>query len=380
MKNVSSVTEKLFLNLIHPDTEKLEIQALLSDEIDWKDFQEKTYAHRIAPLVYSNLKQLDLLNFVPKPVIRALEMSLVYTSRANIMMGEELKKILCVFNERGISCIVLKGHAFIETIYHKNPAVRPLRDIDLLLKKNEVKEAGLVLKQMGYQFYNRSMGEHLYRESHFHLPFQKRVKDNCFHVELHWHLIAPDIPVNLNMDDFRQRAVEIDFFGTKADVLHPEDALIYLIWHSSLNGFNELLSLADFLYLIKYHNPSWGKMISRIRDSQLDIPLYWMSYITYRLSNFNLMSTLDIDPISKIFTKIFFNNKNILEQFINFDWTLHPLLLIFMFKNKRYGTKRIFKNLPPFPRNLKVIGHYIYSFFWIWYRYVQEKRQRIWRR
>ena len=374
MKDASNITEKLMLSLINPSAKKEEIRALLSDEIDWKDFQEKSYAHRIAPLVYYNLKKLELLTIVPKPVIRAIEMSFVYTSRANIMLGEELKEILCMFKKRGLSCIVLKGHAFIETIYHENPGIRPLKDIDLLLKKDDVKEASTVLNENGYELYSEYRPEAYYWESHFHLPFEKKGKNTTFHVEIHWHLLPPYIPVDLEVENFWQRAVEIDFLGTKTNVLHSEDALIYLIWHTSRNGFDELLSLADLLYLIEYHNFSWDRIISRVKDAQLDIPLYWTSYITSRLFNSNLMPTAEIDPLSKIVTKAFFTNKNIFGQFIVSDWPLHSLLQIFMFKNKRYGMKRIFNHLPPFPKGLKVMGHYIYSFMRIWLRYVQARR------
>ena len=73
MKGASTATEKLMLCLINPGTKKGEIETLLSGEIDWKDFQEKSYAHRIVPLIYYNLKKLDLLFSVPEPVIHTLE-------------------------------------------------------------------------------------------------------------------------------------------------------------------------------------------------------------------------------------------------------------------------------------------------------------------
>ncbi|MCK5010717.1 MAG: nucleotidyltransferase family protein, partial [Deltaproteobacteria bacterium] len=229
------------LCLINPGAKKGEIDSLLSGEINWKDFQEKSYAHRIAPLIYYNLKKLDLLFFVPKPVIHTLERTYVYTLKTNIMFGEELKDILGKFHERGIPCIILKGLAFIETIYHENPGVRPLKDMDLLLRKEDVNEASRILKEMGYQFYGGCHTEAYYWQSHFHLPFEKRGKSAHFRVEIHWQLLPFHIPVNLDIEGFRHRAVEIDYFGARANTLHPEDALIYLIWHTSLNGFNELL-------------------------------------------------------------------------------------------------------------------------------------------
>lgn len=372
MRDASTATEKLMLCLINPGTKKGEIEALLSDKIDWKDFQEKSYAHRIAPLIYYNLKKLDLLFFVPEPVIHTLKRTYVYTLKTNIMFGKELKDILGKFHERGISCIILKGLAFIETIYHENPGVRPMKDIDLLLRKEDVNEASRILKEMGYQFYKGYHTEAYYRQSHFHLPFQKRGKSAHFHVEIHWQLLPSHIPVDLDVEGFRHRAVEINFLGAKADTFHPEDALIYLIWHTSLNGFNELLSLADLLYLIKYHSPSWDKLIKQVQNAHLAIPLYWTSYITSKLLKLNVVPSPDIDPVSRTFTRVFFTDKNIMEQFILSDWPLVNLTRVFMYRNKFYGMKRIFDSLPPFPRGLRVVVHYVYSFMRIWLRYVHQ--------
>ncbi|MBW2647483.1 MAG: nucleotidyltransferase family protein [Deltaproteobacteria bacterium] len=373
MKGPSTATENLMLCLINPGAKKGEIETLLADEIDWKDFQEKSYAHRIAPLIYYNLKKLDLLFVVPKTVIHTLERTYVYTLKTNIMFGEELKGILANFHDRGISCIILKGLAFIETIYHENPGVRPLKDMDLLLRKEDVKKAGLVLKEMGYQLYEGYRPEAFYWESHFHLPFQKRGKSTHFHVEIHWHLLEPGIPVSLDVKSFWHRAVETVFLGAKANTLHPEDALIYLIWHTSLNGFDELLSFADLLYLIKYHSPSRNEVIKQMKDAHLTIPLYWGSYITSELFNLDLVPTPRIDPLSKIFGKVFFTKKNMMEQFVRSDWPILPLVHLFMFENKLYGVKNIFDRVPPFPGGLKVMVHYVCCFMRIWLRYVQAR-------
>lgn len=372
MNNIST-THRLILSVINPDTHKREIKALLSQKIDWRDFLKKSYAHRIAPLIYYNLKKLDLLSFIPKPTVNGLEAAYIYTSRVNMVFAEELKHILNAFQKEGISCIILKGMAFVETIYQQNPGIRPLKDIDLLLRKEDVKEASLVLKHMGYQFYDRYRSEPFYWQSHFHLPFEKKEKRGNFHLEIHWDLLEPDLPVSLDVKGFWQRAVEIDFWGIKAKTLHPDDALTYLIWHTAKDGFYELLGLADLLYLIKYHRPCWDKIIRQIEDGHLVIPLYWTSYIIARLFNLNLVPVPKIDPVSKTFTKIFFTKKNIMEQFILSDWTILHLVHLFMFENRVYGLRNIINRVSPFPTGLKTMGHFIYSSIHIGLRYIQTK-------
>jgi len=339
MRRTLTVTEKLLLSLINPCAEKREIEALLSDAIDWRYFQEKSYAHRIAPLIYYNLKSLGFLPLAPKQTIKILEKAYIQTSRVNMLLGQELKGILDAFGKRGIFCIILKGLAFTETVYRRNPALRPARDIDLLLRKDDVKKAGLVLEEMGYQFNEEYQTEAFFRESHFHLPFEKKGESINFIVELHWHLVRPDLPVNLDVERFWQRVVEIDFWGAKAGTLHPEDALIYLIWHMSWNYFYELLSLADLLYLIKYHKISWDNIIKQVKRAELKIPLYWTSHITARLFNLDFVPALPISALSRIFARIYFNEKNIMEQLVLRHWSLRFLIHFFMFKNKLYRLK-----------------------------------------
>ena len=373
MKKITCFTQQLILGLINPNAQKKEINRLISNKIDWKYFHKISFTHRIAPLTYYNLKKFNLLYFVPDEIINALKMAFIYTSRTNIMLSEELKNILNKFHERGISCIILKGFAFIETIYKENPGVRPLKDIDLLIKEENLKEASQILYDTGYEFYRDYRSEDYYRQSHFHFPFKKKGEIINTFLEIHWHLLCPNIPVDLDIETLWEKSIDIDYHGQKANILCTEDALIYLIWHTALNGFDELLKIADILYLIDYQKPSWRKIISQIKDAQLDIPFYWESYIISELFDSKLIPAIEIDTLSTIFTKSFFTKKNMMEQFILSDWPISNLMYIFMYKSKLYGINQIFNQLPSFPRNIKVMAHYLYCLFEILFIFIKTK-------
>ena len=366
-------TEKLLCLGINPYSSKKEIEELLEIRIDWKYFTHLAKHHRIAPLIYFRLKQMDLLKDLPINITDQLKKSYLGTLSVNMLLGEALEEILINLDQHRIDCVVLKGNAFIGTIYGGNPGVRPQRDIDLLIRKRDLIRSVSILKEMGYQFYGSYQNEETYLKHHFHLPFTKRIKGFNIFLEIHWHIIAPHLPVRLNIDDFWKHAIEFETLDMKIKSLSFNDAFIYLVWHSAYNGFEELLTIADVLYLLKHHGPAGDDLARRIKEANLVIPLFWVSHILRNLYQTNLLPSPQIDLSGRIFVHIYFTEKNILEQFVKDDWTVIKILHIFLYRKKLFHVKKILLELPPLPRSLKVIVHYVYMFLRILLRFFQTR-------
>ena len=65
--------------------------------------------------------------------------------------GERVKALLSGLRAKGVDVVVLKGWAFIQTIYAGDHSVRYCEDIDILVLPQETSMAVSVLTQMGYQ-------------------------------------------------------------------------------------------------------------------------------------------------------------------------------------------------------------------------------------
>lgn len=86
---------------------------------------------------------------VPSETIKVLE-KIYYSNLArNMLLYDELSKVLSAFKTAEIDVIVLKGVFLAEQIY-KNIGLRPMSDIDLLVKEKDLQKAKVELNKLMY--------------------------------------------------------------------------------------------------------------------------------------------------------------------------------------------------------------------------------------
>jgi hypothetical protein len=125
------------------------VKGILNDCLDWDDIVEGSMRHGILPLLYWNLKRIDDGKDVPAEVMTNLRIVYYKNAVLNTLRYDELSKILIAFNDAGIDVIVLKGAFLAETVY-KNIGLRPMSDLDLLIKKGDLQKAEKELVQLRY--------------------------------------------------------------------------------------------------------------------------------------------------------------------------------------------------------------------------------------
>jgi len=118
------------------DVCRQEIKHTLENEINWDLLLKSGKRHGILPLVYFHFKDM---NEIPLWVMEKLEDVYYRIAYRNMRIYTLLIKILNGLNARGIEVILLKGVELAEMIYG-NIALRPMYDIDLLVKKEDVSE------------------------------------------------------------------------------------------------------------------------------------------------------------------------------------------------------------------------------------------------
>ncbi|MEJ2068649.1 MAG: nucleotidyltransferase family protein [Deltaproteobacteria bacterium] len=138
---------------------------------DWKLFSQMAEREGVAPLMYWKLKDSPVA--VPLSTFNLLRSTYYQTLAQNTLMYQELERILTALDEAGIAVIVLKGAALAATVY-EDIGLRPMGDLDLLVREEEFQEALDVLLSIGYmqepmphQEFNRQIGYnvHLWRDS-----------------------------------------------------------------------------------------------------------------------------------------------------------------------------------------------------------------------
>ncbi|MGD0781279.1 MAG: nucleotidyltransferase family protein [Candidatus Aminicenantales bacterium] len=145
--------------------------------------------------------------------------------------------------------IALKGLSLAKNIYG-DIALRPMSDLDLLVKEKDLVRAGRILLTLGYKPYF-PVWESMSKTYHHHLP--PFTNKNGVMIELHWNIVTPDGPIKVDLDGLWERARFIKLDAVEVLSLSPEDLFLHLCIHACFHlqtGF-DLIPLCDLAGLMK---------------------------------------------------------------------------------------------------------------------------------
>ncbi len=220
------------IHILLPDEARLTIaQALAQPSFNWERFTTRACAHGVAPLLYAHLHKLGIVAHLP-PHVRAVLQTAYYRNAArNTLLFRVVAEVLQTCHRQGIAVIVLKGGALAETVY-PHRAVRPMSDIDLLVRPEALEAMDESLTVLGYGFVGRGRPKAYWRTQHYHLTFQPPpAAPLAVPIEVHWALERATSPFRIDLDGLWQRALSATIAGVETRVLAPEDQLLHLCMH-----------------------------------------------------------------------------------------------------------------------------------------------------
>ncbi|WP_420631504.1 nucleotidyltransferase family protein [Candidatus Leptofilum sp.] len=99
---------------------------------------------------------------IPKEVNGRLQAISRASRERTRRMLDSCTEILAAFQQAGIEVLLLKG-AVLAPLYYPDPFLRPLADLDLLIRpKDVVASREIMLKKLGYRYYSRSAEDEVY--------------------------------------------------------------------------------------------------------------------------------------------------------------------------------------------------------------------------
>lgn len=232
----------------------------------WYDILLQMQLLELGPFFFSHLSRTPAAAHVPEEVLHRLQEAYFLHAARNTIILQDLRAMIRIFGQRGIDAIVLKGACLAETVYD-DIALRPMHDIDILIRKEDLSVVQEVLLGMGYgPFIRPPVAEQILRHHHL-IPFTRPGRPS---VEIHAALTSSRGPCAMDMDGFWNRARSADFGGVPALILSPEDLLLHLCLHFSANhrfSILEMRNLCDISETIKrYHEEiDWQALGDRAR-------------------------------------------------------------------------------------------------------------------
>jgi len=226
----------------------------LSSEIeDWRMLLTQAEQEGMTPLLAKHL--IESGSRYPAWVKRSLHVVLERHHRLAEARTQLLLKVLGLFRQECIPCLVLKGGVLAYTIYPDSSS-RPMRDIDLLLSRDEVDRAQSLLKANGFR-----QEKAVIPKDHFHLPpLYHQIGKTSVCVELH-RALYPECPPYYPEVDFDQLYSGRQQFtiGTEtASTFSDEEMLHYLYQHGlraplTYESF-KLINVADIVGFVETHH------------------------------------------------------------------------------------------------------------------------------
>ncbi|MBM9520572.1 nucleotidyltransferase family protein [Desulforhopalus vacuolatus] len=230
---------------------------------DWQGLLVRAEREGMAPLLRKHILESEAE--IPATVRRSLSLLYKRHKKQAVVRLKVLEDILQLFEQHQLTPILLKGSALCLTLY-PDPALRPMRDMDILFSRAEVDKAQGLLRDAGFEQANSPIPP-----DHHHLPALHKTIDDikvCF--ELHRGLY-PNCPPYYPVVDFYKlmEAGQMIQVG-EVDVLtfSHEETLHYLYQHALRAPLTyesyKLINIADIIgYTEKYIETLEWQMIQK---------------------------------------------------------------------------------------------------------------------
>ncbi|MBI3949944.1 MAG: nucleotidyltransferase family protein [Acidobacteria bacterium] len=228
-----------------PDTQS-EVNRLLLHPLDWDYIVKKALHHRIYPLLYNTLRQIDSKS-VPTAVLSKLRSETYQNAARNVLSRQELFRLLRRLQEDHITAAPFKGPLLAESVYD-DLSLRVFCDLDILVPPDQVLKAKTTLVSMGYQpqFPLNPAEEKIYIRSNCEYNFLRPAEDGTvFQVEVHWNVIPPLFRVPLGSEFLWRGASEMSVGDIRFYQLSLETQFLILCLHAWKHFWSSLQWLCD---------------------------------------------------------------------------------------------------------------------------------------
>lgn len=262
---------------------KCKIEEILSNVLDWNYIVDCSVKQGISPLFYWNMKKISSGKDVPSEVMKNLEKMYYSNLARNMLLYDELNKILTAFKKANIDTIVLKGAFLAEEIY-KNIGLRPMSDIDLLIKEEDIQKAKKELTELKYSATS-------IHQTKLHEQFQTVLGNelSVIHhnkkiaIDLHWDIQSPHIPFEVDINKFWNNARLIKIAGIETLTFVPENLLQHLCLHMdkhiNISGSPPAKPLRDYCDIAEvtrhYKDTiNWDYFLQSSKDYGIEEPVF----------------------------------------------------------------------------------------------------------
>jgi hypothetical protein len=258
-----SQLQLLLLDLLSPVRPLAQASIDVLAPPDWATLLDLAGQYRLGPLLHWQLARAHASLQLPSDVAAQLAGSHKRSTLRNLSLQRELLLLHRVLTQAGIPYVALKG-AYLANHAYPQAALRPMRDLDILVPRALVLQAWQTLLDAGWlriDLYQGTPDAAMLQNKH--LP-PLRSASGLAIVELHARLFDqnPDAPEPADLSEspaFWARRIKAAVAGQSLTFESPTDLLLHLIVHAvHEHQFNNgPLLLSDLAFLINTQPIDW---------------------------------------------------------------------------------------------------------------------------
>lgn len=233
--------------------------------LSWDRIVDQAIEGGVAPLVYMGLREADQLARVPVSAAERLRNAYFMIGAENIRYLACAGRVLSTCRESDIDVIPLRGIAFVESLY-RNIALRPLSDVDLLVRPSAFQRLRVLLDSLRYWpvagHPNQWTNADIVLDIHVDLAGVERIA-------------ARGRAAQIDMEMVWDAAVPAVIAGVETRTLSWTDTVLVCCLHAIKHSCDRLVWFADLAALLTCQTIDWDSVISRARWFHLTKPVYY---------------------------------------------------------------------------------------------------------
>jgi hypothetical protein len=344
-------TQETIISILSAAIRGKKIENLKLANVNWLQVFEESQAHNITAVTYSTIKDLSEHNTIDEELLYMWKNISIGCAINQIRHIKQMSKVFKSFQEANIPVIALKGLVVRE--HYPHPEFRSMSDADILVHREDVEKAEIVLMNLGY--YKHSSIE-------IHSSFDHK---NYLSIDLHWTLVnelhiktTTDFDKTLweNTMTVTMNALPILSLSLEYELLH---LILHIASHMIKSGFG-LRQLCDVVVFVEKEkdNIDWNLFFEKAKTYKIEKLVMTIFILCQELFNMDLPNEDSIQYfkrnqyiellINELFSSGVFGKRNPIR--INSTRLLH-----YNYNNKEKSTREInfiISFLFPSPKNL----------------------------
>lgn len=233
-------------------------------DIDWEVFLEQAVHHRVYPVIYQKLKQVDE-ELIPSHIVQTLNRKYKKNTFQMLYLSAEMERINKLCNENEIRMIFLKGPVLSQDLYG-DISLRTSCDLDVLIPMRNLEKVEMLLLEQGYvkdDYIQTILNDWKWR--HHHITFFHPIKQ--IKVEIHWRL-NPGPGKEPGFEELWGRKRKSTLTSNSVYMLGKEDLFLFLVSHGARHGWSRLRWLVDIKKIVD-QELNWSEIHKLMRKYQM---------------------------------------------------------------------------------------------------------------